>query len=280
MIEPVLQYDAHQFFRRGRHVAEALSEGDHGKTIVLQSLNHHRGVPAVIGDFPDVIALTQLTDEFLNEAVVNDIAFGGLNKSLPLPLVVHHMIPPNAQCKRIFRQPEKGQHHIGFVFISRRKNQHQRRQVGGGGKVEPRVTGASFQLIRVNVPTALIPFVHGHPADALLDPLIQSQLTEHILIRRRFQRLMIGVPDLVDGDRIAQRRIALVPVLFVLPVRIVGKPVDHGVKARIVLAPFQNIQSLLVYFPADGIAVCTSRGQKKPERLFSGITGALRHHVI
>ena len=211
---------------------------------------------------------------------MNDIAFGRLDKSLSLPLVVHHMIPPNAQSKRILRQPEKGQHHIGLVFIPRRENQYQRRQVGGGRQIQPGIAGASFQLIRVNVPAALIPFVHGHPADALLDPLIQSQLTEHILIRRRFQRFMIGVPYFINGDRIAQGRIALVPVLFVLPVRIVGKPVDHGVKARIVLAPFQNIQCFLVYFPADGIAVCTSRGQEKPERLFSGITGALRHHVI
>ena len=91
---------------------------------------------------------------------------------------------------------------------------------------------------------------------------------------------MIGVPHFIDGDRIAQRWIAFVPVLFVPPVRVIGKPIDHGVKARIVLAPFQNIQRFLMHFPTDGIAVCTSRGQEKPERLFSGITGALRHHVI
>ena len=80
MIEPVFQYDAHQFFRRGRHVPEALSKGNHGKAIVLQGLHHHCGVPAVIGDFADVVALAQLTDEFLNGAVVNDITFGRLNE--------------------------------------------------------------------------------------------------------------------------------------------------------------------------------------------------------
>ena len=71
------------------------------------------------------------TDEFFNETIVNDIAFGRLNETLSFPLVVHHMIPPNAQCKGILRQPEKGQHHVGFIFISRRKDQHQRGQVAG-----------------------------------------------------------------------------------------------------------------------------------------------------
>ena len=280
MIEPVFQYDAHQLFRRRRHVAKTLSERNHRKTVILQSLNHHRGVPAVIGDFANIVALTQITDEFFNETIVNDIALGRLDKSLSLPLVVHHMIPPNAQSKRILRQPEKGQHHIGLVFIPRRENQYQRRQVGGGRQIQPGIAGASFQLIRVNVPAALIPFVHGHPANALLDPLVQSQLTEHILVRRRFQRLVIGVPHFIDGDRIAQGRIALVPVLFVLPVRVVGKPINHRVKARILFAPFQNIQRLLMYFPTDGIAIRASRGQEKPERLFSGVAAALSHHVI
>ena len=211
---------------------------------------------------------------------MNDIAFGRLNETLSFPLVVHHVIPPNAQSKRILGQPEKGQHHVGFVLIPWWKNQHQRRQVGGGRKVESCVTGAPFQLIWVDNAAAFVPFVHGHPANALLDPLVQSQLTEHILVRRRFQRLVIGVPHFIDGDRIAQGRIALVPVLLVLPVCIVGKPIDYGVKARIVLAPFQYIQCFLVYFPADGIAVCTSRGQEKPQGLPAGVAAALSHYVV
>ena len=280
MIEPMLQYDAHQFFRRGRHVPEALSKGDHCKTIVLQSLDHHRGVPAVIGNFADVVALAQFTDEFLNETIVNDIALGRLNKSLPFPLVVHHMIPPNAQCKCVLGQPEKRQHHVGIVLIPRRENQHQRRQVGCGRQIQPGIAGTPFQLIWVDNAAAFVPFVHGHPADALLDPLVQSQLTEHILIRRRFQCLMISVPHFIDGDRISQGRIALVPVLFVLPVRIVGKPVDYGVKARIVPAPFQNIQRFLMHFPADGIAVGTSCGKEKPQGLPAGVAAALSHYII
>ena len=280
MIEPVFQYDAHQFLRRGRHVTKALPERDHRKTVVLQSLHHHRGVPAVIGDFANIVALTQITDEFLNETIVNDIAFGRLNETLPLPLVVHHVIPPNAQCKRILRQPEKGQHHIGFVLIPWWENQHQRRQVGGGGKVEPGIAGTPFQLIWVDNAAAFVPFVHGHPAHRLFHPLIQAQLAEHILVRRCFQRLAVGVPYLVDGDRIAQGRIALVPVLFVLPVRIVGKPVDYGVKARIVLASFQNIQRFLMHFPADRIAIRAGCGQEKPQGLLSGVAAALSHHVI
>ena len=108
---------------------EALSKWDHGKAVVLQCLHHHCGVPAVIGNFADVIAFAQFADEFFNETIVNNITFGHLNEALSFPLIVHHVIPPNAQCKGILRQPEKGQHHVGFIFIPWRKNQHQRRQV-------------------------------------------------------------------------------------------------------------------------------------------------------
>ena len=35
-----------------------------------------------------------------------------------------------------------------------------------------------------------------------------------------------------------------------------------------------------MHFPADRIAIRASRGQEKPERLFSGVAAALSHHVI
>ena len=84
------------------------------------------------------------------------------------------MIAPNTQGKRFLRKPEEGHDRIRFVLITGREHQHQRRQVGGAGQVKPGIAGAAFQLIGINHAAALIPLVHGHPADGLLHPLIQA----------------------------------------------------------------------------------------------------------
>ena len=70
------------------------------------------------------------TDEFFNETIMNNITLGRLDEALSLPLVVHHMIPPDAQSKRIFGQPEIRQNIIKIVLISRRKNKYKRRNIG------------------------------------------------------------------------------------------------------------------------------------------------------
>ena len=46
------------------------------------------------------------------------------------------------------------------------------------------------------------------------------------------------------------------------------------------LAPFEDVQRLLMNFPADGIAVGARCGQEKPQRLFSRVAAALRHDVV
>ena len=99
----VLQHEAHQFLRRRRHILKALTEGHHGKTVVLKRLHHHGGVPSVMGDFPDVIPLAQLTDELLDKAIVDDVALCGVDIAALRPLVIRHMIAPNTQGKRFLR---------------------------------------------------------------------------------------------------------------------------------------------------------------------------------
>ena len=104
----VLQNKAHQFLRRRRHILKALTEGHHGKSVVLKRLYHHGGVPSVMGDLPDVIPLTQLADELLDKSIVDDVALRGMDIAAFRPLVIRHMIAPNAQGKRFLRKPEEG----------------------------------------------------------------------------------------------------------------------------------------------------------------------------
>ena len=55
----------------------------------------------------------------------------------------------------------------------------------------------------------------GHPADTLFDPLVQAQLTEHVLISGRLLSLSESVPHLVDGD---QNLYSLYMAVFSYPV--------------------------------------------------------------
>ena len=77
-----------------------------------------------------------------------------------------------------------------------------------------------------------------------------------------------------------QRGITFIPVLLVCPVRVVRQTVDDGIEARVAFSSFEEIERLLMYFPADRIAIRARRGQEKPERLFSGVAGALGHNVV
>ena len=87
MAELVLQHEAHQLLGRRTHVPKALAKRHHCEAIVLQRLHHHGGVPPVVSDLADVVALAQLADELLNEAVVDDVALRGLDEALLLPYV-------------------------------------------------------------------------------------------------------------------------------------------------------------------------------------------------
>ena len=69
MVQLSLKYQSHQFFCRWTHIPEVLSKGNHGETVIFQSLNHHGGIPAVIRNFPDVEPFSHLEDELLNKAI-------------------------------------------------------------------------------------------------------------------------------------------------------------------------------------------------------------------
>lgn len=53
--------------------------------------------PTIKCNFTDVVSFTQAFDEFFNVAVVNHIAFGGLQETLPFPNIVWHMVAPDTK---------------------------------------------------------------------------------------------------------------------------------------------------------------------------------------
>ena len=110
--------------------------------------------------------------------------------------------------------------------------------------------------------------------------MIQAKLTKLVLIGRRFLCLMERIPHLIDGDGVPQRGIGLVPVRLARPVRVIRKAEDNRIKTRIDLPAFQHIQRLLVYLPADAIAVGARSRKKKPQGLPPCIAAALRHYVV
>ncbi len=97
MIQLPFQYQPHQFLCRRAHITKPLSKGNHVESIVLQCLNHHSRIPAVVGNLPDVELLPQLQNKLLDESVMHDISFCRMDEALTLPFVIHHMIPADAQ---------------------------------------------------------------------------------------------------------------------------------------------------------------------------------------
>ena len=77
----LLQHQLHQFLSGRGHILETLSERHHGEAHAFKVLHHLHSAPTVEGDLPNIETLTQAFDELLDVAVVNDIAFRGLEVS-------------------------------------------------------------------------------------------------------------------------------------------------------------------------------------------------------
>ena len=98
-----LQHQFHQLLGGRGHILEALSKGNDRKAHSLKVLNHLHSAPAVEGDLPNIETLTQTLNELFDVAIVNDIAFSGLQKALPLPHIVWHMVTPDTQFEVVLR---------------------------------------------------------------------------------------------------------------------------------------------------------------------------------
>ena len=104
--DALLQHQLHQLLGGRRHILKALSERNDREAHTFQVLYHLHGTPAVKSDLSDIETLTQAFDELFDVAVVNDIALGGLEVSLPLPHIIWHMVAPGSEIEVVFRYPE------------------------------------------------------------------------------------------------------------------------------------------------------------------------------
>ena len=244
--ELLLEHQPHQLLGRRGHIPEALTEGHHGEAVILQGLHHHAGVPAVIGNLTDVVVLIQLEDELLDPAIIDHIPLGGLDEALLLPHIVDHMVAPDAQVEGFSRYPEERQHDVRFILIGRREHQHKGCQVAGRGQVHACIAGTPLQQPRRNTPRAGIPLVHGHPADGLLDPLVETQLSEGVLFAGILPGTVTGTLHLGDVDGVPEGRVRLLPHLRVGPVLTDVRTENDRIEGRVVDCAVQHTQRLLM----------------------------------
>ena len=182
------QHQFHKLLCGRGHILKTLSERNHRKAHPLKVLHHLHSAPAVEGDLTDVVALAQAFDKFFNVAVVDYIAFCRLQISLPLPHIIWHMIAPNTKIDIVLRYPEVRQDDVFVLLVLRREHKHKGGDIHCGGQVQPAVTGTAFQFVLIDGKDAVVPFLHRHPANRLLDPLVQTKLAKSVL----FAGILLG----------------------------------------------------------------------------------------
>ena len=210
---------------------------------------------------------------------MHHIPLRGLQEALPFPHIIRNMVPAHPQVQRLFRNPEIREQLELIFLIQGREYQDKRRDVRGGGKIQAAVADAPFQFLFVHSKSALIPFLHRHPAHRLLHPLVQPQLPEGILLPRILLRRLAGRFHLVHPHRDVQGWIGLLPYLRISPVVTLIRPVNHRVKGRIDLPAFQDVLRLLVRLIADGVGIRPCCGDQEIQRLHPGIAGTFCHNI-
>ena len=104
---------------------------------------------------------------------MNYIALGSLQKALTFPQVIGNVVTAHTQIHLFLRYPEVWKDHIFVIFILRWEHQHKSRDIRSRGQVQTAIADATFQIILVYGKGAFIPFIHWHPSDSLLYPLIE-----------------------------------------------------------------------------------------------------------
>ena len=109
--------------------------------------------------------------------------------------------------------------------------------------------------------------------------MIQPKLTKAVLLGRVLPRRVTGCLYLVNANCNPEGRIRPFPDLWICPVLIILRSIDHGIEGRVDLSPFQNILRFLVGLVADGLRIRPCRCDEEVKRLHSCIAGAFRHNV-
>ncbi len=118
----------------------------------------------------------------------------------------------------ILRHPEVRKNSIFIIPIQRRKYQHESGNIRSGREVQTTVADAALQIIGIHRKAAGIPFLHRHPADCLLHPLVQAKLTEGVLLAGILLCRLTGGFDLIDANGDTEGGICFLLDLRVCPV--------------------------------------------------------------
>ena len=146
-------------------------------------------------------------------------------------------------------------------------------------KIQTAVADPPFQFLFIDRESALIPFLHRHPAHCLLHPLVQPQLPEGVFLSWILLCRLAGRLDFIHPHRDVQGRVGFLPDLRISPVITLICPIDHRVKSRVDLSAFQDILCLLVRLIADGVGICPRCGDIKEQGLHPCVTAAFCHDI-
>ena len=277
--DALLKDELHELLGGRAHVLEALSERDDGEAHAFEVLHHLDGSPSVEGDLADVEPLAEAFNELLDIAVVDDVSLRCLEDALFLPEVVGDVVAADPEVERVLGHPEVREDRIPVVIVLRREHEDEGGDVGRAGKVEPAVADAALKVVLVHREVAGVPFVHRHPADGLLHPLVEAELPEGVLLAGVLLRALAGRLDLVDADRDAEARVRFLPDLRVRPVLGLVRSEDDRVEGRIVLPAVHDVQCLLMLLVADGVRVVPGGGDEEEQGLHPRVAGSFGHDV-
>ena len=203
----------------------------------------------------DIEALAEPFNELLDKAVMHHVSLGSLQETLSLPHIIRNMVTVYTQCQIILGNPEIRQNDVFILIIKRWKNKNKRSNICCRRKVKPAVADAPLKFVLINGECALVPFLHRHPTNRLLYPLVQAKLSESVLLARV---LLCGIAsgfDLIYSDRNVKARICLFPHFGVCPVVGFICAVNHGIKSRVDFPTRDYILCLLVSFIANAVSV-------------------------
>ena len=189
------------------------------------------------------------------------------------------MVAADAQVDVVLRYPEVRQHGVFVLLVQRREDQHKGGNIRSAGQIQATVADPAFQSVLRGSKGAAVPFLHGHPAHRLFNPLVQPELAEAVFLSGVLLGGLTGGFDLVDAHRDAERGIGLLPHLGVCPVIPLIGSVDDRVEGGVDFPAFQDVLGLLVCLVADRAGIRPCRGDQEVEGLHPGIPGTLCHDV-
>jgi len=133
----------------------------------------------------------------------------------------------------------------------------------------------------VGLGVALVPLVHGHPPRELLDGDVQPETQEVLEVHRVLFRLVVILPDLVEGEDLSQGRVHSLPEVLVIRIVLFRvRQVEDRQEPGILYDAFSDLNRFRAQTPPDGVfVVYAGRGDDQDDLLPAGIIRPRRQDV-